>query len=188
MATFNQRLGLNRYAADEAYRRALAAYQRRDFDRAIALLNEAIEAHARSPEYFAARGLVHFDEAEFELAEADYRQALALNRAELLANYGLGLLHLRRRELEAAKAHLTAAYYVDRERPETLFALGVLAHAQSDLAMSANWMGLAHAIFEKRGDKRKSETSRWLRELSRHVSRPVPETAPLPLPPGEDAR
>ncbi len=181
MPDFNQRFGLNRYAADESYHRALAAIARRDYDRAIAALNDAIAELPRNAEYIAARGLIHLEEAEYEEAEADFEAALRLNKFEMLANYGLGLIALKRQEYPSAVKYFQAAYYIDQNRPETLYALGVVSYQQGDVVNATQFMGKANALFEKANDKRKSESGRWLRELAKHVAKPVrPANPSLP--------
>jgi Tfp pilus assembly protein PilF len=180
VASFNQRFGVNRYAADEYYRRALIAFSRRDFDKAIANLNDAIEEVPRHPDYYAARGLVHLEEAEYDEAEADFAEAVRLNKYDVLGNYGLGFVALKKKNYETAKAYLLQAYYAQPKRPETLFSLAVACYYLGDLANAANYMGQVHAIFEAANDKRKADSTRWLKELSKHVARPARPAGTLP--------
>ena len=178
MPGFNQRFGLNRYAADEYYHRALAAIARRDYDRAIAALNDAIAELPRNAEYIAARGLVHLEEAEYDEAEADFVAALDIDKFEMLANYGLGIIALKRQEYHIAVKYLQSAYYIDQKRPETLYALGVAFYQSGDLVNATQFMGKANELFEKANDKRKSESARWLRELANHVAKPARPVSP----------
>ncbi len=178
MPGFNQRFGLNRYAADEYYHRALSAMARRDYDRAIANLNDAIAELPRNPEYIAARGLVHLEEAEYDEAEADFAAALDIDKFEMLANYGLGFIALKRQEYPTAVKYLQAAYYIDQKRPETLYALGVAFYHSGDVVNATQFLGRANELFEKANDKRKSESARWLRELAKHVAKPARPASP----------
>lgn len=180
MASFNQRFGVNRFAADEYYRRALIAFSRRDFDKAIANLNDAIEEVPRNPDYRSARGMVHLEEAEYDEAEVDFAEAVRLNKYDVLGNYGLGFVALKQKNYEKAKAHLMQAYYAQPKRPETIFSLAVACYYLGDLVNATNYMGQVHALFEAANDKRKSESARWLRELAKHVARPGKPAGALP--------
>jgi tetratricopeptide (TPR) repeat protein len=190
MPSFNQRLGLTRYAADEAYRRALEAFAKRDYDRALMTLNEAIEALPNHPEYFAARGLIHLEEAEYDEAKADFETSLRLNKYEMLANYGLGAVAYKQKDYATAQKYFLAAYYIDQTRPETLYYLALTYYQQGDLANAANTMVRANEEFEKHNDKRKADSARWLRELSKHLAKPagnLPNTQQPRLPLGEES-
>lgn len=183
MPTFGQRLGATRYAADDAYRRSLEALARRDFDRAHDLLTEAIEALPSGAEYFAARGLVHLEEAEFDQAQVDFEAALHAFAHEMLAHFGLGVVAFKRdKDYAAAAKHFLAASYVQPNRPETLFWLAVSTYYQGDVVQAANWLAQADARFEALHDKRHAETQRWIRELSKHAARSASAPAPLPGP------
>lgn len=167
MSFVNQRLGFTRYAADEAYRRALEAMAKSDYQAAFGLMNEAIAELPRNSEYLATRGLIHYEEAEWDEARADFEAALKLHRYEVLANYGLGMLALRENRPEAALPYLKTASYTQKGKPEVAFALAVAYARTGDLVNAVNTMGQAHAQFEKTNDKRKAESAKWLREFAR---------------------
>lgn len=197
MPSFGQRIGTTRFAADDAYRRALAALARRDFDQAHSLISEAIEALPTGSEYYATRGLIHLEEAEFDQAQADFEAALHAFGHEMLAHFGLGVVVFRRdKDYPRASEHFLAAYYGQPDRPETLFWLAVSYYYTGDVVNAANFMARADARFEQLNDKRRAETQRWIRELGKHAARaesPAPATplpspqARLPLPPERSA-
>ncbi len=198
MPSFGQRLGTTRFAADDAYRRALEALARRDFDQAHDLTTEAIEALPTGSEYYAARGLVHLEEAEYDEAQADFEAALRQFEHEMLAHFGLGAVAFRRdKDYARAVEHFLAAHYDRPDRPETLFWLGVSYYYAGDVVNAANFMARADARFEQLNDKRRAETQRWIKELSKHAARAVkpapaaqlpPPQARLPLPPDGGGR
>ena len=70
MPSLTQRLGVQRYEADQIYKEALAALQKRDNKTAIARLNDAIRLLPTNAEYWAARGLVYYNEGTDDLAQA----------------------------------------------------------------------------------------------------------------------
>lgn len=167
MPSLTQRLGVQRYEADQIYKEALAALQKRDNKTAIARLNEAIRLLPTNAEYWAARGLVYYNEGTDDLAQADFERALKAYAYELLAHYGLGLVALRDSRPHDAIKHLEAAYRIDPERPETLYALGY-AHDQANNPHDAlQWMELANSRFDALGDKRKADVQRILGSLRR---------------------
>ncbi|MCK6577588.1 MAG: tetratricopeptide repeat protein [Anaerolineae bacterium] len=163
----NQRLGFTRFEADEYYKRALEYYRKREFDNAVDSMTKAIAAFPNQPEYYAARGLMHFDDANFDEARADFEHALKLFKVELLAHYGLGMLAFREEQWDAALEHFRIAYNVNPQRPETLYYLSLTYYHRRDFASAANLMKLAHDQFEANDDKRRGEAARWLRELSK---------------------
>ena len=191
MPSFSQRLGVTRYAADDAYRRALDAFARREFDQAHDLLGEAIEALPTGSEYYAARGLLHLEEAEYPEAQADFEAALHHFPHEMLAHFGLGVIAFRKdKDYARAVSHLQSAYYIQPDRAETLFWLALSYYQLGDLVNAANFLAQADSRFEQLGDKRRAETQRWIKELSRHAARPVAQpAAPSPaLPPTPQAK
>lgn len=184
MPSINQRLGAGRFTADEYYRRALEAYRKRDFDSAIAALDDAIDIVPRKSEYYAARGLVFLEDGEEEKAAADFREALRLFDYEVLALYGLGMLAYKTGRYPEAAQHFARAHYGDQKRPEPLFGLALTAFAQEDLVSATRYMGQALALFESANDPRKKEAARYLREwarLARSSGQTLPVQPPLPL-------
>ena len=189
MPAFGQRFGVSRFEADEAYRQALEPLARHDFDRAHDLLNTAVEMLPSGSEYLAARGLVHLDEAEYPQAEADFGEALRLFPHEMLAHFGLGVIAFRGdKDYARATGHFLSAFYVQPERAETLFWLALAYYYQGDLVNAANYLARADARFEQLNDKRRAETQRWIKELSKHAARPAARPAANPLPANPQAR
>ncbi len=171
MPSFNQRLGLTRYEADEYYKNALDAYKKRDFDVALDAMNDAIELMPRKAEYLAARGFIYLEDGEQKRALDDFHAALVLNRYEMLAHYGRGIVAFQDENWEEALAHFKDAYYADQTRPETLYYLGLTSFRKHDFANAIDFMERARQSFERAGDKRKADAERWLREIQRVIER-----------------
>jgi Flp pilus assembly protein TadD len=174
-------LGMNRYAADDRYRQALAALRSENYEQAAQLLQEATELAPRQPEFQAALGLAHYELAEWEEARTAFAEAVRLNRYEMLGNYGLGALAYREGQFETALTYLLTAYYADQNRPETLYLLALAYARTGDMANAASMMLRAHEIFERSSDKRKARSQKWLNEWSRNVvgGRPRAGSAPI---------
>jgi tetratricopeptide (TPR) repeat protein len=186
MPTFGQRFGVSRYEADEAYRQALEAMARGNTGPAFDLLNQAIESHPAGSEYYAARGLIHLQEAEYPQALASFEESLRLFPHEMLAHFGLGVIAFQRdKDYARATHHFLSAHYAQPDRPETLFWLAMSYYQQGDLVNAANFLARADARFEQLNDKRRADTQRWIKELGKHTARlaPKPAASPLPAPP-----
>ena len=171
MPSFNQRLGLTRFEADEYYARALDAYRKRDFDTAIDSMNDAIELMPRKSEYLAVRGFFFLEDGDQKKALEDFHAALTINRYEMLAHFGRGMIAYKDQNWDEALAHFKDAYYADQERPETLYHLGLVYFQRRDFANGLDFMERARRRFEQLGDRRKTDAERWLREIQRTVER-----------------
>ncbi|MFN8530050.1 MAG: tetratricopeptide repeat protein [Anaerolineae bacterium] len=178
MPRLEQRLGFTRYEADEAYKRALDAYKKADFDTAIDGMTAAIEALPRHAEYYAARGFLYFEDGEEDKARTDYEEAIRLFKYEMLAHYGLGMIAYRRAQKgedaalwEEALKHFTTAYRIDPNRPETLYYLALVYYHKRDYPNAVRFMLNAQTAFDRTGDKRKVNADKWVREFTRWVDR-----------------
>jgi len=186
MPSFNQRLGMTRFEADEYYRRALEAYRKSDFDGAIDAMNDALEALPNKSEYYAARGLIYLEDGEMEKARADFAESLRRFRYEMLANYGLGVLEYKANNWDTALQYFLNAHYADQKRPETLYYLALTYQRKGDLVNATNYMVRANEAFEATNDRRKADSGRWLRELAKNLAakqdKVLPAQAQLRLP------
>ena len=178
MPSFNQRLGAGRYTADEYYRRALEAYRKNDFDGAVEAMNDALEALPNKSEYYAARGLIHLEDGEMEKARADFEQSLRRFKYEMLANYGLGVLEYKANNWDVALQYFLSAHYADQKRPETLYYLALTYQRKGDLVNATNYMVRANEAFEAANDRRRADSGRWLRELSKNLAAKQEKTLP----------
>ncbi|MDQ3706716.1 MAG: tetratricopeptide repeat protein [Chloroflexota bacterium] len=81
------------------YYDAALSYMWSDYDEAIRLLSEAIRLDPGMKEAYYDRADIYWEEAEYDLAIADYRTLLGLDPAEAAAlHYNIGLLYLQRAE------------------------------------------------------------------------------------------
>lgn len=173
MPRLDQRLGFTRYEADAAYRRALEAYRKGDFDAALDLLNAALDAQPGRSELLAARGLVYLEDGEKERARADFEAALKAFPYEMLAHYGLGALAYREGRWEQALDHFTQALYIDQARGETLYYLALTHYQLKNYPQAQALMQRALERLEAAHHKGKTDAARWLRELSRQMQKDV---------------
>jgi tetratricopeptide (TPR) repeat protein len=180
MPSFNQRLGITRYEADEYYRRALEAYRKNDFDSAIDAMNDAIDALPNKVEYYAARGLIRLEDGELEAARADFEEALRRFKYEMLANYGMGVLEYKTGNWDEALGFFLSAHYADQQRPEPLYYLALTYHRKGDLVNATNYMVKANAAFEAANDRRKADSAKWLREFSKNLATKQGKPGTLP--------
>jgi beta-barrel assembly-enhancing protease len=169
MTRLTQRLGLTRFDADEHYKRALQAYEKRNLEDAILEMEYAIELLPTEAEYYAARGFFYLEDSINDKAKADFEQALKLYPYETLAHYGRGVMAYKSRNWDEALAHFADAYRADPNRPETLYYLALVYHRQNQNAQALALMQRAQAIFEQSNDRRRTDASRWVRALEKLV-------------------
>lgn len=167
MPRLDQRLGFTRYEADAAYKRALEAYRKGDYDAALDLLNAALDAQPGRSELLAARGLVYLEDGEKDRARADFEAALKAFPYEMLAQYGLGAIAYREGQWEQALDHFTRALYIDQDRGETLYYLALTYYQLKNYPQAQALMQRALDQFEAANHKGKADAVRWLREISR---------------------
>jgi tetratricopeptide (TPR) repeat protein len=170
MSFLAQRLGLNRYEADELYKKALAAYEKRNLDEALLNLTDALALLPNNSEYYAARGFIYLEDGLDEEAQADFERALRLHPFEMLAHYGRGILAYRAKNWKEAQAHFTDAFRADPRRPETLYYVALVHHHKGENTIAYRVMQQAHNLFEAAGDRRKNDAARWLRTLEKLAS------------------
>ena len=169
MAKITQRLGLPRYEADEYYKRALAAFDKGDYDQAVDNLNKAIDVLPTRSEYYAARGYIFLNDGLQDKAEADFAAALKLHEFEMLAHYGRGVLAYKDRNWEDAETAFSRALAVDPERAETLYYLALVFHRQRKNQQALPLMQKALELFEAAGDKRRTDARQWAREFENQI-------------------
>jgi tetratricopeptide (TPR) repeat protein len=183
MSAFSQRLGLNRYDADENYKLALEAYRKHQLDEAIAKMDEAIALVPRRAEYYAARGFFHLEKGgkqDKEKAQADFEQALKNYPLEMLANYGRGIIAFESKNWDEALAYFKDAFKGDPKRGETLYYLAMTLHRKQDNIQAGVYMEQAIAAFDKTGDKRKGDAQKWQKEFQRLAEQQMRPTQPPP--------
>jgi len=167
MAKMSQRLGLTRYEADEQYKVALQAYEKKKMDEAILAMEQAIELLPSNAEYYAARGFFYLEDGVIDKAGEDFEQALTLHTYEPLAHYGRGMIAYNARNWDEALAHFNDAYRADPDRVETLYYLAIVHHHKQENELAAQIMTRAVAMMEKRGDKRQRDAERWIKEFEK---------------------
>ena len=172
------RLGFTRFEADEHYQQALTHYAKRKVNDAILAMELAIELLPTNAEYYAARGFFYLEDGVDKKAAADFEKALELYPYEMMAHYGRGIIAYKAKNWDEAQAHFTDAYRANPERPETLYYLALTHHHKGENAPALATMQKAQVLFEANGDKRKSQTGRWVKQLLKLVKQEQ-------LPPGK---
>lgn len=162
MSLIVQRLKLTRYEADEYYKEALEAYNKKEYEEAILKMGRAIDALPNHAEYYAARGLMYYDDGIDDKAKADFEKALKVYPYEMLAHYGLGMVAYRAGEYETAAKYFNDAYRLDTARPEILYAMALTYHKLDRDDYAGQIMRMAHDLFPE-ADARRKEAARWLR-------------------------
>lgn len=165
MARLTQRLGLTRFEADEYYKKAIIAYNKRDVNEAIINMEHAIELLPNNAEYYSARGFFYLQDNITQKAQADFEAALKIYPYEMMAHYGRGVIAYNSKNWDEALAHFNDAYRSDPKRPETLYYLALTYHRKSANSQALAFMRTADAGFDANKDKRKRNTERWIKTL-----------------------
>jgi tetratricopeptide (TPR) repeat protein len=175
MARLVARFGVSRYEADELYRIALDAYQKKNLEQAILNMDSAIELFPNRAEYYAARGFFRLEDGVTDKAEADFDMALKKNPYEILANYGKGVVAYNAKDYEKALDYFMKAWAAENHRPETLYYIALSFHRQKQNQKALQWMRQANAIYsaapeeDKEAKRRQKNAERWISEFEKLV-------------------
>lgn len=170
------RFGLSRYEAEEKYRAALMAYEKKNLEEAINQINDVIELLPSRAEYHAARGLFRLSDGLVDEAEADFDAALQRSAYEVLANFGKGKIFFDREAYQDALTHFQAAWAADETRAETLYCLALTEHRLQHHYEALDWMQQAVEQFDtlskrdKTAARRKRMAQRWVTEFEKIVA------------------
>jgi tetratricopeptide (TPR) repeat protein len=170
-----------RHEADQFYKEALQFFMKNQFKEALNAIGSAIEFTPNRADLYAARGFFYLQKggrADKNKALADFETALEIFPYEMLAHYGRGMVAYKAKEWEEATTHFTQAYRTRPERPETCYYLALSHHHQGQNVLALPLMQQAHSRFEEKGDKRRTDANRWLRQLEKLID----EQAKLPPP------
>src|SRR5215831_677796 len=77
-------------AARDYYGQGVAAYEERDYDRAVAAFNEALRLDPQHALAYWGRGSAHARRGDYARAVADYGEALRLGATDAQVYYGRG--------------------------------------------------------------------------------------------------
>ena len=166
MARLGQRLGFTRFEADEYYKKAITAYNKRNVEEAILNMEHAIELLPTNAEYYSARGFFYLQDSIDNKAQADFEAALKLYPYEMMAHYGRGIIAYKQKNWDEAVAHFTDAYHCDPKRAETHYYLALTHHHKYENQQALAYMNMAVAGFDAKGDKRKRQAERWVKTLT----------------------
>ena len=116
-------LGRRLTVAERYYERALDAYAKNRLDAALSDLDEAILSAPGSGEFYAARGLILFQQNPHreDEAEEDFAQSLELDPTQWLAYYGRGMMAFKRDDYTRAIDQFSRAARIEPQRPEIYF-------------------------------------------------------------------
>jgi Tfp pilus assembly protein PilF len=160
-----RRFGLTRSDSQAYYERGLESFAAEDFENAILDLNEAILHDGRRAELYTARGMIYKTSGQRDKAEADFQQALKLNRRQWMASYGLGVLAFDRAEWGTALDWFTKSLTVAPGHPEAWYHRAVTYHNMGEDGKALADMQTALRWF-KDSDKRRNDANKWIKDLT----------------------
>ena len=178
MARISERLGANRYAADEHYASALRAFQAGNLTEAQKWIERAIALLPAHAEYHAMQGWLYLEQEECDLAGIACERALELNPYEMLGNYGLGILAYREKDWERSSTFFLNALAAHPDRGETLYYLALVSHRLGNNRGALQRMAEAEGAFESSGDQRSRQCQAWAREFEKLIDTEVRDDKP----------
>lgn len=89
---------------------ALAAYERKDYSKALGLYSELIESEPTAHQYYQFRGTVYEDMGNDTMAQKDFEKSIELEPENSTSLYRLAMVYHRKNDLEKAVIYLRKAY------------------------------------------------------------------------------
>jgi tetratricopeptide (TPR) repeat protein len=117
------------------YLRAILKLQDQKYDKAIDDFDKAIQLDMpKGSEYkvYLNRGMAHFFNQDYELAEADFKEVIALSPKTAAAYHGLGMLKYELNQYEEAIVEFQKALKLDNENAITHFNMGMTYFRMKD--------------------------------------------------------
>ena len=118
--------------AMDVLRESQEAFEKRDFDRAVTLLTEAIEANPKLTPAFVLRGLANASRNKFDEAVADYTKASELAPDDERPRLLRAAVHQFRKEYDKAIKDIDFALKKDPKNSELLATRGVCRAQKGD--------------------------------------------------------
>ena len=125
----------NKAALDPAtiyFYRGNAYGKKKEYDRAIADFNQALQLHPKDAEIFSNRGIAYYYKKEYDRAIADYNQALLLNPKYANAFYNRGMAYNDKKEYDRAIADFNQALILTPKDAEAFNNRGLAYELKGD--------------------------------------------------------
>jgi len=100
--------------ADE-FEQGVEAFEKKDFDAAIASFNKSIATNLKSPAGYFYRGLAFREKKEYESAISDFTDAIRLEAKPAACYYNRGIVYSRKRNLTKALEDFNSAVRLEPE-------------------------------------------------------------------------
>ncbi len=146
------------------YERGLDFFSKKQYDDALADLDEAIANESRFGELFATRGLILLEMGNEEEAQDDLDYALKIDPKQWIVHYAMGLNAYRKKEFDEAIKHLSNAQRFAPLRPEILYTRSLANYEQGNLKRAENDMDSAIQVMDTK-DKRQKDAKKFLKQV-----------------------
>ena len=110
----------------QLYEQALASLKSGKTERALKLLVQISNDAPDMPYVFTNLGLAYFKLQQLELAEQAFKQAIASNNKDAVANNHLGILQRQKGQFKEARTHYQRALAIDSDYASAHLNLGIL--------------------------------------------------------------
>jgi len=125
----------NKAALDPAtiyFYRGTAYYNQKEYDRAIADCNQALQLNPKLAEAFSTRGIAYDQKGEYDRAIADFNQALQLNPKDAGPFNNRGIAYYYKKEYDRAIANYNQALQVNPKYAEAFYNRGLAYHYKKE--------------------------------------------------------
>jgi tetratricopeptide (TPR) repeat protein len=146
------------------FERGLEAFEKKQYDDALADLDEAIVHNARIGELYATRGLILLEMGKTDEAQDDLDYALKVDARQWLVHYALGLSAYRKKEFDEAIKHLSNAQRFAPMRAEILYTRALANYEQGNLKRAEMDIDSAIQVMDTK-DKRQKDAKAFLKQV-----------------------
>ncbi|MGE5194134.1 MAG: tetratricopeptide repeat protein [Deltaproteobacteria bacterium] len=119
--------------ADAAYKRAQAAFESGDFDKAIQIFDEVVRLDPKYVEAYVSRGMARNEKSEHDKAIKDFNEAIRVDSRFAPAFFNRGMAWSAKNEYDKAIQDFDAVLALDPKDDAALFNRGVAWSKKGDL-------------------------------------------------------
>jgi Flp pilus assembly protein TadD len=152
--------------SDRYLERGLDRFQKKDYEAALADLDEAIRNAPDYAELYVTRGLILFEMGRDDEAMEDLAYALSRDPRQWLANYLLGMIACRRENYQLAVEEFSKAQRYAPHRPEIFYARSIAYHELDEMGLAAQDMDSALQVMSS-NDKRRGDARKFLSQVKK---------------------
>ena len=154
----------------QLYEQALASLKSGKTERALKLLVQISNDAPDMPYVFTNLGLAYFKLQQLELAEQAFKQAIASNNKDAVANNHLGILQRQKGQFKEARTHYQRALAIDSDYASAHLNLGILF----DIYLQDLKQALRHyQKYQALVSEEDTQVAGWIVDIQRRLKSPT---------------